>query len=63
MGPAEPSRPVSRAGSTGLPGTVKVGGWLHTGQFADQRYDINGGLQAVSGLPPLSIPAISLFTA
>jgi porin len=25
-----------------LPGTVKLGGWYHTGRFADQRYDSNG---------------------
>jgi porin len=26
----------------GLPGTYKVGGWLHTGFFSDQRYDESG---------------------
>jgi porin len=26
----------------GLPGTVKLGGWYHTGRFADQRYDSDG---------------------
>jgi porin len=25
-----------------LPGTVKLGGWYHTGRFADQRYDSTG---------------------
>jgi porin len=38
---------------TGLPGTLKLGAWLHTGQFADQRFDGAGGLLAVSGAAPL----------
>jgi porin len=33
----------------GLPGTYKIGGWLHTGTFSDKRYD-NHGL-------PLASPA------
>jgi porin len=37
----------------GLPGTVKLGAWLHTGRFADERFDIEGGLLAASGGPPL----------
>jgi len=39
----------------GLPGTVKVGAWYHTGNFADQRFD-NTGLSLAN---PLStgIPA------
>ncbi len=40
-------------GSVGLPGTVKVGAWLHTGQFADQRFNSEGGLLADSSAPPL----------
>jgi porin len=28
--------------ATGLPGTFKIGGWLHSGTFADKRYDNRG---------------------
>jgi porin len=28
--------------ATGLPGTVKLGGWYHFGQFADQRFSAEG---------------------
>ncbi len=28
--------------ATGLPGTYKLGGWYHSGQFADQRFDSAG---------------------
>ncbi len=31
---------------TGLATTLKIGGWSHLGQFADQRYDNAGGLLA-----------------
>ena len=40
-------------GSTGLPGTIKLGAWLHTGQFADQRFDSQGGLLREFGAPAL----------
>ena len=43
-------RPVPNAG---LPGTIKVGAWLHTGTFADERFNTAGGLLAVSGGTPL----------
>jgi porin len=46
-------RPAARARTQELPGTAKLGVWLHTGQFADQRFDSLGGLLAVSGAPPL----------
>lgn len=36
-----------------LPGTVKVGAWFHTGIFADQRLDAQGGLLAASNGNPL----------
>ena len=39
---------------TGLARTLKIGGWSHLGQFADQRYDNNGILlasAASSGIP------------
>jgi porin len=49
-------RPATRARTQELPGTVKLGAWLHTGQFADQRFDSLGGLLAVSGAPPLQHP-------
>ncbi len=41
---------------TGLATTLKVGGWSHLGQFADQRYANNGALlasPASSGVPLL----------
>jgi len=28
--------------AVGLPGTVKLGGWYHFGQFADQRFSVEG---------------------
>jgi porin len=34
-----------------LPGTVKLGGWNHFGDFEHQRFDSGGGLIAVSGRP------------
>jgi porin len=37
----------------GLPGTIKLGGWYDFGKFDDQRLDVNGGLQGVTGLDPL----------
>src|SRR5215813_6301357 len=46
-------RPRSRSRTPDLPGSVKLGGWLHTGQFDDQRFDSFGGLLAVSGATPL----------
>jgi porin len=46
-------RPATRAQTQELPGTIKFGAWMHTGQFADQRFDSLGGLLAVSGAPPL----------
>jgi porin len=36
-----------------LPGTFKLGAWVHTGSFADPRLDANGGLLAASGGPAL----------
>jgi porin len=35
------------------PGTVKFGGWHDFGKFDDQRFDVNHGLQAITGLDPL----------
>jgi porin len=37
----------------GLPGTIKIGAWYHTGEFADQRFDNQGGLLAASSGTPL----------
>jgi porin len=40
--------------ATGLPGTYKLGGWYHSGRFADQRFDTAGlslANPASSGLP------------
>ena len=36
-----------------LPGTFRLGAWIHTGSFADQRFDASGGLLAASGGLPL----------
>jgi porin len=40
-------------GVAGLPGTIKLGGWRDFGKVDDQRLDVNGGLQAVTGADPL----------
>ena len=40
--------------ATGLPGTYKLGGWYHSGKFADQRFDSRGlslASPASSGVP------------
>ena len=40
--------------ATGLPGTYKLGGWYHSGRFADQRFDAAGlslANPASSGVP------------
>jgi porin len=51
-GPAQRHRQRGRGG--GLPGTIKIGGWLHSGQFPDQRFnDLGGLLAAAPGVPPL----------
>ena len=34
----------------GLPGTIKIGGWYHSGEFADPRFDSQSG-------PPGGLPA------
>jgi porin len=49
---ARPSAGVPSGGS-GLPGTVKVGAWIHTGLFADERFNTQGGSLAVAGGQPL----------
>jgi len=51
--PSQGKAAAAPTASTGLPGTVKIGAWLHTGQFADQRFNATGGLLAASGAPPL----------
>jgi porin len=58
-----PNQENSRAGAStahssgpsgsALPGTVKLGAWLHAGLFADMRYSSQGGSLAVSGAQPL----------
>jgi len=35
------------------PGTIKFGGWYDFGKFDDQRFDVNHGLRAITGLAPL----------
>jgi porin len=50
--PAQPAQNTGSLAAGGLPGTIKIGGWYHTGEFADQRFDTQGGLLAASaGLP------------
>jgi porin len=45
---------AEQVGNTGgLPGTIKIGGWYHSGEFADERFDNQGGLIAQSGGTPL----------
>lgn len=34
----------------GLPGTMKLGGWHHSGLFADQQFDANGASLALGGV-------------
>ncbi len=38
----------------GLPGTIKLGGWRHFGNFDDLRRNDSGGLLAIDGGDPLS---------
>lgn len=38
-----------------MPGTIKIGGWNHFGEFDDQRFDENGGRQGITGLDPLQL--------
>lgn len=35
------------------PGILKIGGWHDWGNFTDQRFDVNHGLQGITGLNPL----------
>jgi porin len=42
-----------RVPASDLPGTVKIGVWLHTGSFSDELLNAQGGLLSVSGGPPL----------
>jgi porin len=44
---------AARPTASGLPGTVKLGAWVHTGSFADQRFNAQGGLLAASSANPL----------
>jgi|HubBroStandDraft_5_1064220.scaffolds.fasta_scaffold07900_4 porin len=37
--------------SDDLPNDIKIGAWINTGSFADQRFNSNGGLLAASGAP------------
>jgi len=39
-------------GAKGLPRTLKLGAWHHSGTFADQRFDTTGGLLAITGGMP-----------
>jgi porin len=52
-GPPPKQRPAAPAPGTGdsggLPGTIKIGAWYNAAEFADQRFDTQGGLLAASG--------------
>jgi porin len=50
---SRPSNIEAAQDRTALPGTLRLGAWLHTGRFADQRFDNAGGLLAISGAGPL----------
>ena len=39
-------------GDTGLPGTYKLGGWYHSGDFDDLYRDVNGNAAVVTGVVP-----------
>jgi porin len=51
----QPTVPARSTGGLagGLPGTIKIGGWYHAGEFADPRFDNQSGLLAVTGGTPL----------
>ncbi|WP_445491541.1 carbohydrate porin [Rhodopseudomonas sp. RCAM05734] len=42
-----------QSSATDLPGAIKIGAMIHTGLFADQRFDTQSSLLAVSGGLPL----------
>jgi len=48
---AEADYSYNKNGAT--PGVIKFGGWYDFGKFDDQRFDVNHGLQAITGLDPL----------
>jgi porin len=45
--------PPAASSGSGLPGTVKLGAWFHAGQFADERFNMQGYPLAVFGGVPL----------
>jgi porin len=47
--------------SPGLPGTLKLGGWLHAGEFNDQRFAANGLSQADPAASPMPAQLIGNF--
>jgi porin len=36
-----------------MPGTIKLGGWQDFGKFSDQRFDVDGAPQGITGADPL----------
>ena len=36
-----------------MPGTIKLGGWHDFGKFSDQRFDVDGAPQGITGAVPL----------
>ena len=36
-----------------MPGTIKLGGWHDFGKFSDQRFDVDGAPQGITGADPL----------
>jgi carbohydrate-selective porin OprB len=51
--PTQQHTAAAPSGRAGLAGTVTLGGWLHIGKFADQRFDSQGGLLADTSALPL----------
>jgi porin len=51
-GSTSPAEPFDDRASE-LPGTIKLGAWVHTGKFADQQFNAQGALLAASGGTPL----------
>jgi porin len=50
--PQAPQQAGQVPSAGGLPGTIKIGGWYHTGEFADARFDSESGLPAtIPGSP------------
>lgn len=56
-----PPPPDSKAKSTGLPGTYKLGAWYDSGRFPDQRFTASGGLLAEGGVARMDSNNYSIY--